>query len=154
MKKTKSYKGLWGQTVHYDNNGNKIGSTWKNGTGGKNHYDANMNVVGKSYKNFWGGTTHYDANMNPVGKSYRNFYGGITHYDNDMNEVGKSHRNFAGGQTTEYHRSCTGKPNRNLSSDDQLNHDLINAVSTVIALAVSIPILLFILLCFLELFGY
>ena len=34
-----SRKGFWGETIHYDKDGNKIGESRKNFWGGYNHYE-------------------------------------------------------------------------------------------------------------------
>ena len=64
-----SRKGFFGETIHYDANGRKIG---------------------ESRPNFWGGMDHYDTAGNKVGSSQRGFWGEINHYDNEGNKTGES----------------------------------------------------------------
>lgn len=96
-KKGYSYRGFWGQTKHFDNNGNLRGESYRNFWGGRTHRDPNFNVTGYSYRNFWGGYTRYDKDMNKIGYSFRNFWGGIDYFDEDMNRTGSSYRNLWGG---------------------------------------------------------
>lgn len=93
-----SFRGFWGQTKHYDNQGNFKGQSNRNFWGGRTHRDADFNVKGYSYRNFWGGYTRYDKDMNKIGYSYKNFWGGINYFDKDMNLTGSSYRNFFGGR--------------------------------------------------------
>ena len=73
-KKVRSVKNFWGETVHYDEHGKKIGVSRPNFWGGTNHYDASGDKVGESHKNFWGGETHRDTHGNKVGESHGNFW--------------------------------------------------------------------------------
>ena len=90
MGKIKSYTSSSGmKTVHYDENGNKIGETWQSASGGKaTHYDANGNKTGVSYRSPAGHVTHYDSSGNKTGHSYINSAGQIKHYDTDYNKTG------------------------------------------------------------------
>lgn len=97
-KKGYSHEGFWGETIHYDADGNKVGESRKNGWGGYDHFDADGNKVGSSHKNFWGGVDHHNANGEKVGNSNQGFWGQTNHYDNRGNKIGESTRNFSGGQ--------------------------------------------------------
>ena len=66
-KKAYSRKGFFGETIHYDANGKKIG---------------------ESRKNFWGGYDHYDVSGKKTGTSREGFFGGMNHYDNNGNKTG------------------------------------------------------------------
>jgi len=46
--------------------------------GGVNHYDADGHKVGTGYRNFWGGTNHYNNDGEKVAESHKNFMGGRT----------------------------------------------------------------------------
>lgn len=97
-KKGHSRKGFFGETIHYDANGNRIGESRRNFTGGYDHFDSNGHKVGSSHENFWGGTNHYDANMEKSGSSYRGFCGQTNHYNARGDKLGESTRNFVGGR--------------------------------------------------------
>ena len=66
-KKGYSLKGFFGETIHYDANGKKIG---------------------ESRKNFWGGYDHFDVNGKKTGSSRETFFGGVNHFDNNGNKTG------------------------------------------------------------------
>jgi hypothetical protein len=106
-KKGHSRKGFFGETIHYDANGNRIGESRRNFTGGYDHFDSNGNKVGSSHKNFVGGVNHYDADGEKSGSS-RGFWGQTNHYDTQGSKVGESTRNFTGGQN---HYSTNNKGN-------------------------------------------
>lgn len=55
-KKVRSMKNFWGETVHYDEHGKKIGVSRPNFWGGITHCDARGKKVGTTRKSFWGGT--------------------------------------------------------------------------------------------------
>ena len=93
-----SHKGFFGETIHYDADGNRIGESRRNFTGGYDHFDSNGNKVGSSHKNFVGGVNHYDADGEKCGSSSRGFWGQTNHYDTQGNKLGESTRNFTGGQ--------------------------------------------------------
>ena len=153
MAKTRSHKGFWGQTIHYDKNGNKTGETWRNATGGRTHYDAHGNVTGKSYKNFWGGMTHYDTNMNPIGKSYRNWYDGTTHYDNEMNEIGRTHRSVTGWHDTECHNTSPSSQSCQTTHTNSLFLNFFELFLSVAGYALCGLFFLFLLVIVIKLMG-
>jgi len=61
-----SRKGFFGETIHYDNNGNKTGHSQQGFWGQTNHYDSNGHKVGESTRSFWGGTNHYGSGSSSV----------------------------------------------------------------------------------------
>lgn len=97
-KKGHSRKGFFGETIHYDADGNRVGESRKNFAGGYDHFDSNGNKIGSSHKNFVGGVNHYDADGENCGSSNRGFWGQTNHYDAQGNKFGESNRNFTGGQ--------------------------------------------------------
>ena len=102
MSKIKSYTSVSGsKTTHYDENGNKIGETWRSPAGQLTHYDANGNKTGTSFTNKYGRMSHYDNNWNKTGNSQVMHSGQVRHYDNNWNKTGESNKNFWGGRTTE-----------------------------------------------------
>lgn len=147
MSKIKSYTSSSGmKTVHYDENRNKVGESWRSASGGKvTHYDANGNKTGVSYGNQHGRMTHYDSDGNHTGASYGNSSGRIRHYDNNWNQTGKTNPSFWG-----YTSETTKKP----TSNSQLSHDTINAISTGCAWIIAAPVLLFMLVAFLKIVSF
>ena len=101
MSKIKSYTSASGaKTTHYDENGNKIGESWKSPAGRITHYDADGNKTGTSYVNKYGRMSHYDNNWNKTGNSQIMHKGQVRHYDNDWNQTGESNRDFWGTHVT------------------------------------------------------
>ncbi len=92
-----SRKGFWGQDIHYDKYGNKVGESWRNFWGEKTHYDNNGNVIGSSTPKFSGGYEHYDNSGRNIGSSEPNFWGGKNHYDSSGRKTGSSIPNFWNG---------------------------------------------------------
>lgn len=112
-----SIKGFFGETIHYDSNGNKIGESRPNFWGGVDHFDANGNKTGHSEKSFFGGMNHYDNNDNKTGHSQQGFWGQTNHYDNHGNKTGESTRDFLGGS----HYHGTGSSFSNSAVEDEYN---------------------------------
>ena len=102
MGKVKSYTSASGmKTTHYDENGNKIGESWKSPGGQITHYDANGNKTGTSFTNKHGHMSHYDNNWNKTGNSQVMHSGQVRHYDNDWNKTGETNKSFWGARVTE-----------------------------------------------------
>ncbi len=102
MGKIKSYTSASGaKTTHYDENGNKIGESWKSPGGQITHYDANGNKKGTSFTNKYGHVSHYDNNWNKTGNSQIMHSGQVKHYDNAWNKTGESNKTFWGARVTE-----------------------------------------------------
>ena len=94
MGKVKSYTSASGaKTTHYDENGNKIGETWRSPAGQLTHYDASGNKTGTSFTKSNGYMTHYDSSWNKTGHS-RVTNGGrqAQHYDANWNKTGESNK--------------------------------------------------------------
>lgn len=72
-KKVRSVKNIFGETVHYDEHGKKIGESRTNFWGGTTHYDARGHKVAETTSNFWGGKTTRDTRGHKIGESNRNF---------------------------------------------------------------------------------
>lgn len=96
VSKIKSYTNLSGNvTVHYDEDGNKVGESWVSASGGQvTHYDADGNKTGVSFKSPSGHMTHYDNNWNKHGHSQITYPGQVKHYDNEYNQTGESNQGF------------------------------------------------------------
>ena len=56
MTKITSREGLFGTTIHYDENGHKVGETLPGFFGGTNYYDNDGHKIGHSEPGFFGGT--------------------------------------------------------------------------------------------------
>lgn len=90
-KKGYSRPGLFGGTVHYDENGRKTGTSWPGVFGGTNHYDQEGNKVGTSWPGLMGGTRHYDSEGKKIGSSWPGLLFGTNTYDKQGNKVQKSY---------------------------------------------------------------
>ena len=77
-KKGYSRPGLFGGTVHYDENGRKTGTSWPGVFGGTNHYDQEGKKIGSSWPGLLFGTNTYDKQGNKVQKSYPSVFSDIT----------------------------------------------------------------------------
>jgi hypothetical protein len=95
MKKITSIPGLFGTIIHYNEKGQKVGSSVK-GSFKTGHYDVKGRKVGSTYSGRLK-SDHYDTSGRKVGSSY---HGAITtdHYSGNR-KVGKSHKGF--GRTVE-----------------------------------------------------
>lgn len=93
----RSEPGLFGSYTHYDEYGNKVGSSSPGLFGGYINYDKYGNKTGNSYKNFSGGYSSYDNYGNYIGSSYPNMFGGYTHRDSSGNRTGSSDPYLFGG---------------------------------------------------------
>ncbi len=94
MSKGHSVEGFWGQTIHYDEKGHKIGESWPDLFGGYTNYDDKMHKVGESRPGFFG-YTNYDKAGNKVGSSTPGLLG-TTHYDAKGHKTGSSYRGIIG----------------------------------------------------------
>lgn len=102
MGKIKSYTNLSGNvTVHYDEDGNKVGESWVSASGRQvTHYDADGNKTGVSIKSPSGHMTHYDSDWNKTGHSQITYSGQVKHFDNEYNQTGESNQGFFCMNTT------------------------------------------------------
>lgn len=73
----RSEPGLFGSYTHYDEYGNKVGSSSPGLFGGYINYDKYGNKTGNSYKNFSGGYSSYDNYGNYIGCHIRICSAGI-----------------------------------------------------------------------------
>ncbi|MGM9579024.1 MAG: hypothetical protein ACI3VS_06515 [Evtepia sp.] len=88
-KKITSRPGLFGSTVHYDENGKKIGTSYS-GAFKTDHYDANGHRVGSSYNGSFC-NDHYDAKGHSAGRTYKGSFVS-DHYDKNGHKTGSSLR--------------------------------------------------------------
>ncbi len=78
-----SVDGLFGQKLHYDENGNYVGESWPGlFEGSMEHYDANGQYAGYSDPGLFADHVHHNANSQYIGETWS----GLTdhhkiHYD-------------------------------------------------------------------------
>ena len=86
---------IFGDIIHYDEHGNKIGESRENFFGGYTNYDAKGNKIGSSEETFLGdGYVHYDTHGNKIGTSYESAFGGYKNYDNRGHYTGSTDRSI------------------------------------------------------------
>ena len=77
-------EGLFGEKIHYDEQGNKVGESWPGLFGGSwDHYDSDGNYIGRSDVGLFADQVHYDSHNENVGYSNRAVFGGTNHYSSD-----------------------------------------------------------------------
>ena len=96
--KYKSVQGLFGQTIHYDENGNKVGESWPGLFGGENHYDQDGTFIGSSERGLIADRVHYDADHQRIGETYTGLFGSKEHYGQD-GKIGSSWDGLTGTNT-------------------------------------------------------
>ena len=95
MKKIKSRPGLLGSTVHFNEKGQEVGTSYK-GAFKTDHYDANGKRVGSTYHGSIK-DSHYDTRGRNVGSSYK---GGFkTDHYGKTGKVGTSYKHSWGSDT-------------------------------------------------------
>lgn len=99
-KKGYSRPGLFGDVVHYDENGKKVGVSSPSLLGGYNHYGEDGRKTGSSYPSFLGGSVHYDEKGNRAGDSYPSLLGGTNTYNAKGQKVHTSYPSLLGGVNT------------------------------------------------------
>ena len=81
--KVRTVEGLFGELNHYNEQGEKIGESWRGLFGGSwDHYDSNGSYAGYSDVGLFTDKEHYDRNNSHVGSSMHDCFGGYDHYDN------------------------------------------------------------------------
>ena len=76
-----SVDGLFGQKIHYDENGNYAGESWPGlFEGSLEHYDANGQYAGWSAPGLLADMTHHDHNGRYLGDSWSGFDRQMVHY--------------------------------------------------------------------------
>ena len=100
-KRFKSIKGLFGQTIHYED-GIKIGESWPGlFEGSQKHYDANGRYIGYSARGFIADMVHHNTHGKYIGETHIGFFGQKNHYSADRGYVGETWDDFT-GDTTEF----------------------------------------------------
>ena len=107
MSRIKSYTNQSGRTVHYDENGNRVGISYRSPSGGQAiHCDADGNRVGRSYISPAGRMTHYNESGKLTGRTFVSPSGNLRHYDSQRNTTGETRGTFFGTTTN----GQAGKP--------------------------------------------
>ena len=74
-KRIKSIKGLFGQTIHYED-GIKVGESWSGLlSGSQNHYDAEGRYIGYSDRGMIADLVHHDEHGNYIGETHTGLFG-------------------------------------------------------------------------------
>lgn len=96
----RSEKGLFGQTIHYEN-GVKVGESWPGlFEGSQNHYDADGKYAGYSDRGIFAEQVHHDADGRYIGETTRGLFGQKKHYSVERGYVGETWDGLF-GRTTE-----------------------------------------------------
>ena len=99
-----SREGLFGDIIHYDSKGHKIGESRLSFWGGYNNYDAKGHKVGESRPGFLGYNT-YDNKGHKIGSTTEGFFGTTHHYDAKGHRSGSSREAFSLDPTAQVHES-------------------------------------------------
>jgi len=92
-----SREGFFGEIIHYDSKGHKIGESRPSLFGGYSNYDAKGHKVGETRPGFFGYNT-YDNKGHKTGSSSPGFLG-TNHYDAGGHKTGTSMQGFLGTNT-------------------------------------------------------
>lgn len=102
-KKIISRESFFGATVHYDEHGNRIGTSYPGLFGGTNHYDAKGHKVGYSMpRGSLNDEVHYDNHGHKVGYTFKTESGYDIHYDSHGHKIGTSRDSLLFGRTTTF----------------------------------------------------
>lgn len=94
-----SREGFFGEIIHYDSKGNKIGVSRPGLFGDTyNNYDAKGNKIGETRPGFFGEYNTYDNSGHKIGTSSPGFLG-TNHYDTNGHKTGSSNPGFLGTNT-------------------------------------------------------
>ena len=92
-----SREGFFGEIIHYDSKGHKIGESRPSFFGGYNNYDSKGNKIGETRPGFFGYNT-YDNKGHKTGSASPCFLG-TNHYDSSGHRTGTSMQGFLGTNT-------------------------------------------------------
>ncbi len=94
-----SREGIFGEIIHYDSKGNKIGESRPGFWGDTySNYDAKGNKIGETRPGLFGEYNTYDTRGNKIGSSSTGFFG-TNHFDADGQKNGTSNPGFLGINT-------------------------------------------------------
>ena len=85
-----SVPGLFGETIHYDESGVKVGESWPGlFNGSMVHYGADGSYAGRSDPGLFAEFEHYDADGSHLGSTYHGLLNGMhVHYSDNDGYVG------------------------------------------------------------------
>jgi len=93
-----SREGFFGEIIHYDSKGHKIGESWPSFFGGGyNNYDSKGHKTGETRPGFFGYNT-YDNHGHKTGSSSPGLFG-TNHYDSSGHRAGTTVPSFIGTKT-------------------------------------------------------
>ncbi|MGN1338319.1 MAG: CFI-box-CTERM domain-containing protein [Candidatus Coprovivens sp.] len=95
--KGRSEKGLFGEYIHYDEKGNKVGKSIPGLFGEYINYDNKGNKIGKSIPGLFGDYINYDNKGNKVSRSEKGLFGEF--YTNGKNGKKTSNPGVFGGMS-------------------------------------------------------
>ena len=99
-KRIKSVKGIFGQTIHYED-GVRIGESWPGlFEGSQNHYDATGKYVGYSDRGLIAEQVHYNEHGGYIGETHTGLFGQEKHYSTDRGFVGETWDSSLFGEST------------------------------------------------------
>ena len=94
-----SVKGLFGQTIHYED-GIKVGESWPGLLrSSQNHYDVEGKYIGYSDRGIIADLVHHDEHGNYIGETHTGLFGQKKHYSADRRYVGNTWDDFIGDTT-------------------------------------------------------
>jgi len=94
-----SVKGLFGQTIHYED-GIKVGESWPGLLRSSlNHYDAEGRYIGYSDCGMIADLAHHNKHGNYIGETHIGLFGQKKHYSTDCRYVGETWDGFIGDTT-------------------------------------------------------
>jgi len=94
-----SIKGLFGQTIHYED-GIKVGENWPGLLSeSQNHYDAEGRYIGYSDRGMIADLVHHDEHGNYIGETHTGLFGQKVHYSADRRYIGDTWDSFISDTT-------------------------------------------------------
>ena len=108
-RKLKNVKGLFGQTIHYEN-GVRVGESWPGlFEGSQKHYDATDKYVGYSDRGIFAEQVYHDEHGGYIGETHTGLFGQKKHYSAERGFVGETWDGLFG--------EITDLAEKNVSSD-------------------------------------
>lgn len=92
-----SREGFFGEIIHYDSKGHKIGESRPSFFGGYNNFDNKGHKIGETRPGFFGYNT-YDNHGHKTGSSSPGLFG-TNHYDSSGHKIGTTVPSFIGTKT-------------------------------------------------------
>ena len=101
-----SRRGAFGNIIHYDEKGRKIGTSSPSIFGGYTNYDEKGRKTGYSSPSIFGGYKHYDGKGRKIGYSDPNLFGGYNHYNDRGRKTGESTPGLFGSYRNSDNQGC------------------------------------------------